>query len=377
MNVVVTGGGTSGHVLPAIAIAEALVDRGCRREDVHYVGAERGVEVRLVPPTGFPCTFFPVVGLQRSWSPSAIRNNLRFVPLLVGAVRRARRVLAGLHPDVVVSVGGYASLPMVVAARLRRIPIVVVSYDRRPGRASRITARWAVTSATAFADSPLPRAVHCGAPVRRSVRRVDRRRDRDAARRELGVTENQFLVVAAGGSLGSVVVNTAVEAFVRQWRSDHSLVVLHVVGDRFMSESTARTADLTATPNGVDYRVVGYVDRMDLVYAAADLFVGRGGAGTVAEVATVGVPSILVPWKQAADDHQTRNVAWLVDEDAAESLTDDVVVERLAGSIDVLRRDPDRRAEMAERAFALGRLNREGAVADVIVAAAVRGASGG
>lgn len=381
MKVVVAGGGTSGHVLPAIAIAEALVDRGCRRDDVHYVGARRGVETRLVPPTGFPHTFFEVVGLRRSWSLGALGNNLRFLPLLIGAVRSARRLLRSERPDAVVSVGGYASLPAVVAARLGRIPVVVVSYDRRPGRASRLTARWAAVSATAFPGSDLPRAVHCGAPVRRSIRGVDRRRDRAAARRELGVADHQFLVVAMGGSLGSAVVNSAVEAFVRQWSSDDSLVVLHVVGDRFMSASLERNHDLVDSRYGVDhrvdYRVVGYVDRMESIYAAADLFVGRGGAGTVAEVATVGVPAVLVPWKDAADDHQTENVRWLVESGGAESLTDAEAPTRLAGLIDELRRDESRRVELGDRAYDLGRLNREGAVADVVVAVAERGATRG
>lgn len=373
MKIVVTGGGTSGHVLPAIAIAEALVDRGCRRDDVRYVGARRGVETRLVPPTGFPHTFFEVVGLRRSWSFGALRNNLRFLPLLGRAVVSARRMFRSERPDAVVSVGGYASLPAVLTARMQRIPIVVVSYDRRPGRASRITARWAAVSATAFPESPLPRAVHCGAPVRRSIRLVDRRRDRATARRELGIADHQFLVVAMGGSLGSAVVNSAVEAFVRQWASDDSLVVLHVVGDRFMSDSLERNRDLVDSGEGVDYRVVGYVDRMESMYAAADLFVGRGGAGTVAEVATVGVPSVLVPWKDAADDHQTENVRWLVEAGGAESLTDDRAPTGLPGLIDDLRRDESRRSTLGARAFDLGRLNREGALADVVVAAAERG----
>ena len=179
---VITGGGTAGHVLPALAIAEALVDAGRAPEEIHYVGAQRGIETTLLPPTPFPHTFLDVSGLQRELNMANLRLNAGMLTKLAAASRQARSLLRRLQPRVVVSVGGYASLPAVVAARRVGVPIVVVSYDRRPGRASQLTARMAAASAVAFPDSPLPRAVVTGAPVRRSVLAVDRQRDRDAAR---------------------------------------------------------------------------------------------------------------------------------------------------------------------------------------------------
>ncbi|MFM7489433.1 MAG: UDP-N-acetylglucosamine--N-acetylmuramyl-(pentapeptide) pyrophosphoryl-undecaprenol N-acetylglucosamine transferase, partial [Actinomycetota bacterium] len=164
IHAVVTGGGTSGHVLPALAVIEALVDRGHPLESLRYFGAQRGVETRLVPPTGVPHTFFDVVGLQRSLD--RMSDNIGFFPRLLAARRRAIAMFKADRPRVVVSVGGYASLPAVLAARRLRIPIVVVSYDRRPGRSSEITARWATACAVAFPDSPLSRVRHNGAPVR-------------------------------------------------------------------------------------------------------------------------------------------------------------------------------------------------------------------
>ena len=163
---VIAGGGTAGHVLPALAIAEALVDAGHEPGEIHYVGARRGIETRLLPARPFAATFLDVTGLQRRLDVRGLRANAAMVPKMAVAVARARRLLAALRPRVVVSVGGYASVPAVLAARLRRVPVVVVSYDRRPGLASKLAARFAAASAVAFPESPLPNAIVTGAPVR-------------------------------------------------------------------------------------------------------------------------------------------------------------------------------------------------------------------
>jgi len=361
--VLVAGGGTSGHVLPALAIFEALQDAGCETHDLYYCGARRGVETRLVPPTGVAHSFFDVSGFQRSLR--RIGENLAFVPRLVSATRQARVVLNNFRPAVVVSVGGYASLPAVRAALRARIPVVVVSYDRRPGRASAYAARRAAASLVAFDDSTLPRAEQVGAPVRREIRRVDRERDRAAARQRLEIPDDRFLVSVIGGSLGSGVLNDAVLSMVRDHADDGTLAVHHVVGTRFVSEVEAARPALAAT--GLLYRRVGYEERMADVYAASDLVVGRGGAGTVAEVATVGVPAILVPWSGAADDHQTGNVRWLSDAEAAVMMSEDAVEYGLGAMVSTLRADPARLDRLARNARRLGDLNRRAAVADAIL----------
>lgn len=365
---VVAGGGTSGHVIPALAIVDALVERGIDRSNLLYMGAQRGVETNLVPPTGTPAVFDPVVGLQRSWrSARAWRDNVRFGPRLWTARRDAVKRFRRDRPAVVVSVGGYASLPAVLAARRLGIPVVVVSYDRRPGRSSRITSRFATVSATAFPDSPLPRAVHSGAPVRSEIRRLDRHGERDRARRRLDLPEDRFVVVVVGGSLGSATLNVATEALVRQCSGDVELAVLHVAGERFVDDTRERMGRELTNDTGVVYRLVGYHDRMADLYAAADLVVGRGGAGTVAEIATVGVPSILVPWSGAADDHQVENVRWLSDAGAAIRSSDDRIVDELPGIVAELRADPGRLDELSRRAFDLGAANRRAEIADVVI----------
>ncbi|MFN3254637.1 MAG: UDP-N-acetylglucosamine--N-acetylmuramyl-(pentapeptide) pyrophosphoryl-undecaprenol N-acetylglucosamine transferase [Ilumatobacter sp.] len=356
---VVTGGGTSGHVLPALAVADALVADGVEATEVHYVGCERGIETRLVPETPYPRTFFDVVGFQRSLT----RRNLGFVPKMLRARRAAVTLLRELRPAVVVSVGGYASMPAVFAAKKLGIPIVVVSYDRRPGRASRLAARSAVACAVAFDNSPLPRARMTGAPVRQAVLDVDRETDRAAARDRLGIPNDRFFVAVMGGSLGSGVLNDAIAEYLTAHREDVGLAVRQVAGERFAT-SVAPVGDGSS---GVVHQVVGYERDMVAIYAGADLLIGRGGASTVHEVAATGTPAILVPWAGAADDHQSDNVAWLsevgaavlVDEAACRDGALGVEIERLRGSVDARR-------ALADAARQRGEVHRSGALASLI-----------
>ena len=357
---VVTGGGTAGHVLPALAIAEGLVDRGRDPSELHYVGAARGIETRLLPATPFPHTFLDVTGLQRELNWANARRNTAMVPKLVRARRAAVVLLRRLRPAVVVSVGGYASLPAVLAARRLGIPIVVVSYDRRPGRASTLTARLAAACAVAYPDSPLPRAVVTGAPLRRHILAVDRTADRAAARAALDLPAERFVVAVTGGSQGSAALNAAVAAFAEQHRDDTGLAIRQVVGDRFLDRVAA-----VGDGRRLLHQVVGYEQRIERLYAAADLLVGRGGASTVAEVAVTGIPAVLVPWAGAAEDHQTLNVRWLADQGGA-VLLPEAEVDRLGAVIDELRADPAARAARAAAAAAAGRQHRGGRIADVI-----------
>lgn len=355
---VVTGGGTAGHVLPALAVAESLVANGHDPGTIHYVGARRGIETRLVPETPFPHHFFDVVGVQRRLA----RGNLAFLPKLIAARRDAIRLLDELRPAVVISVGGYASMPAVLAARKLGIPIVVVSYDRLPGRASRLTAARAAVSAVAFPDSPLPRARHTGAPVRRAVLDVDRERDRASARSALGLPADRFVVAVMGGSQGSGVLNAVVARMVDAHADDDGLAIRHAVGERFLAGAPpARDGNA----GGLVYQPVGYEPQMALVYAAADVLVGRGGASTVHEVAVTGVPAVLVPWSGAAEDHQTHNVRWLADDGAAVFLAE-ADVDQLPAVLDRLRRSPESRAALSAAARRKGEIHRSGALAELV-----------
>jgi len=350
---VVTGGGTSGHVLPALAIADGLVANGHRKDEIVYIGAKRGIETRLLPPTAYPHHFLDVVGLQRRLAAS----NLSFPFKLVRSIAQSRRLLKRLRPAVVVSVGGYASFPATFAARFRRIPVVVVSYDRIPGLASRVSARFASACAVAFEGSRLPRARYTGAPVRRDLILLDRAAGRESARRALGIPLDRFVIAAFGGSLGSKVLNEAVNALVDDLGHRTDIAVRHVVGDRFLQSAAAERSGEA----GIMYDVIGYEDRMVEVYAAADLMITRAGASTIAELETAGMAAIIVPWAASADDHQTDNARILGDIGAAVVLTEaDVASNGLTRSVLALVDDREHLADIAARAYASGDAHRSG-----------------
>ena len=272
------------------------------------------------------------------------------------------------------SVGGYASMPAVFAARRLDIPVVVVSYDRTPGRASRLAARRAAACAVAFEGSPLPRAELTGAPVRQVILDVERSGPRRAeARAALGVADDRFLVAVMGGSLGSGVLNSAVADYLQAHRDDGSLAVRQVAGERF-ADGIEIVGAGDEDGAGVLHQVVAYESDMAAVYSACDLFIGRGGASTVHEVAVTGTPAILVPWAASADDHQTDNVRWLSEVGGAVLLPEGDIAQ-LAEQIDALRADPSRRAGLSDAARRRGEVSRSGALAGLIERVAVTSAS--
>ena len=202
---VIAGGGTAGHVHPGLAVARALVRRGFEPHTIHFVGSARGVERDLVPAAGFDLTLLPGRGIQRRLT----RQNLSSAWGLAQAVVQAWSLLRRLRPSVVLGLGGYASVPCALAARLLRIPIVVAEQNAVPGLANRVTSRWARASAVSFAGTPLRRGVLTGNPVRSEIQRVNRETGRSAARAALGVEQGRRLVAVVSGSLGAARINRA------------------------------------------------------------------------------------------------------------------------------------------------------------------------
>lgn len=364
---VVTGGGTSGHVIPARAILDALYEAGHGADTLKYVGSKRGVEGRLLQDVSYECAFLPISGLQRTVSLKSVIRNAALPVRLIRSRRAARSLLRRWQPSVVVSVGGYASVPMSSAAVSAGIPLVCVSYDRVPGLATRRQSRHAHTCAVAFSGGALPREVVTGAPVRAELRHLDVNTERSSARARLGISDSALLVVVVGGSLGSAQLNSMMTQLLAELSSSDldNVVVHHVCGARFVNEP------MPQVPPQVIYQRVGYDDRMVDLYAALDVFVGRAGASTVAEIATVGVAAILVPWSDAADDHQTLNASWLADSKAAEMYSD-AQCERgdVARAIVGLLSHPDQRRALAQSARAMGHLHRGDALVRAIENAA-------
>ena len=353
---VITGGGTGGHVYPALALADELVARGHPRDTIRFVGARRGLEARVVPEAGYAIDLLPGRGFRRRLAAANVGAAWDTLRALV----QARRVVARVQPEVVVGVGGYASLPSLVAARVQRIPTVVHEQNAAPGLANRIAVRMGARAAVSLPGTPLRGAVLTGNPVRAEVAAV--RRDPDPARP---------LVTVFGGSLGAGTINDAALGLYDRWRDRVDVAVHHVTGSRNFEECSARLIALRRSSDRLDYELVGYEEHMERLYARTSVAVCRAGAITVAELAAAGIPAVLVPLPGAPGDHQTRNADALVDGGAAIVVPDaDCDAARLDTELHGLLADAASLEAMAAAALVLGRRDAAARLADLVEEAA-------
>lgn len=347
---VIAGGGTAGHVLPGLAIGKALVTAGHEPSSIHYVGSVAGMEGRLVPEAGFGITLLPGKGIERRLTTANLSAGWGITQASVKALNLLRR----LRPSVVVSLGGYASVPCAAAAILLQVPVVVHEQNAVPGAANRLVSRFARASAVSFPATELPKAVLTGNPVRAEILAVDRVRDRADARSRLNVGDGRRLVIAFGGSLGAGRINDAVHQALDQWRDRDDLTLRHIVGRRDWAQVRAGLPDLPA--GELSYQPIEYEARMDLALTAAEVVVCRAGATTVAELAALGIPAVLVPLPGAPGDHQTANACYLAQAGGAVVVPDaefDGI--RLASEVDALLGNPDRLRAMGRAAAGCGR----------------------
>ncbi len=310
--VLLAGGGTGGHVLPILAVAQALVTEGLRADELQFLCSARGPDKTLLDTTGFPATYMTGRGIQRSLRPRALLDNAAAVVGLLRALGKVVVQVQRWRPKVVVSAGGYAAFPAVVASVVLRIPLVLVNIDAIPGAVHRIFGRFAVCSCVGFEGTPLPHPIVTGAPLSRSIIEASTTPEaRRRARGLLGLGEGRVLAVV-GGSLGARSLNTATAELVRGGHP--ALEIYHVAGRRdfagLQHEQEQRGPDPT-------YHLVPFEQEMASLYVAADVVLARSGAMTVAELAAIGVPSILVPLPTAPGDHQTKNAAILATAGAA------------------------------------------------------------
>ncbi len=367
----VAGGGTAGHVLPGLAVAEELVARGHPRRSIVFLGGRHGPEAELVARAGFPMTVLRGRGIRRSLAPADVLANLEAGAELVRGTATGVGLVRLARPRVMLILGGYASVPGALGGRLAGVPMVVAEQNARAGAASRLASALGAVAVVPFAETDLARKVVTGNPVRGAIASVDRSRDRGEARAVLGLPEDRVVIAAFSGSLGSRAMNQALRAAVTgAWATRDDLAVYHVTGRRDWDE----LAELPSLPvGGLHYRAVPYEDRMDRLLAAADLAVSRAGGTTVAELALVGLPAVLVPLPGAPRDHQTANAGALVRAGAARLLPEREL-HRLAAEVEAIVGTPGRLDSMAAAAAALGRRDAAERVADLIEAeAAARG----
>ena len=348
--VMILAGGTGGHIFPGLAVAKALREH---QVTVTWLGAEGGMETRLVPQHGIAIDTIAVRGVRGKGVLTLLAAPFK----LFSAVRAAQRVLRQRQPRAVISFGGFAAGPGGLAARLAGVPLIVHEQNRAPGMTNRVLAKFAGRVLTGFPDS-FAGAIEevVGNPVRAEIATIAPPEQRFAGR------EGPLRLLVLGGSQGARALNDAVPQALAALRGGIACDVRHQCGEKLRDEAVAAYAGA-----GIEASVEPFIADMAAAYAWADVVVCRAGALTLAELCAAGVGSVLVPFPQALDDHQTSNARYLVDRGAAQLLPqDNDLAQRLAATLQILGNRTDL-LRMAQAARALARPDAAEKVANIVL----------
>lgn len=349
MNIVLAGGGTAGHIEPALNLADHLK---LINPDINItvLGTARGLEVELVPARGYKLELIPAVPLPRKLSGDLVTLPTR----LRSAIQQTRNLLTDLQADVVVGFGGYVSIPAYLAAR-GLIPIVVHEANARAGLANRVGARFAAAVAETVPGS-LPRAQLIGIPLRKSIESLDRAKSRNQAREFFGIPQDVKAILVFGGSQGSVRLNSGINDCLNNG-SLAQFAVIHIVGQKNEFQQPASS----------HYFPLNYLDRMDLAYSAVDFVIARAGAMTVAELTAAGLPACFVPLP-IGNGEQSLNAQPVVMAGGAVLISDlEFTADFVEKQILPILRNDGALAAMAKASAALGHKDAAGALADLVL----------
>ena len=353
--VIISGGGTGGHIHPALAIADEI-KRKHPQCNILFVGAKGRMEMEKVPAAGYAIKGLWITGVDRNWR--SLRNWI-FPLKLISSLWNARRILRKFRPELVVGVGGFASGPVLDQAARMGIPTAVQEQNSFPGITNRLLAKRVQLICAGFPGLerwfPQECIIETGNPLRTQV--LDAVQN-DAltpavAAKHFGFSGDRPIVFVMGGSLGAASMNAAVCALVADRTTALPFDLIWQTGARYHTDMQSRVEKWPAEVSA-GIRCLGFIDRMDLAYAASTVIASRAGAMSIAELALVGKPTILVPSPVVAEDHQTKNARSLSDRDGAVLLADRDVVKGLGAALDALLNDPERtktlRANLLEAA---------------------------
>lgn len=348
LKIIISGGGTGGHIFPAVAIADTLRER-VPQADVLFIGALGRMEMQRVPQAGYAIKGLRISGLQRSLS----LKNLSFPFKLIHSLWTARKILREFKPDVVVGVGGYASGPTLRAAIGLKIPTLIQEQNSYPGITNKILARKVNRICVAYENMqhwfPPKKTVLTGNPLRKTA--IDINGKRAEALSFFGLSSDKSVLLIVGGSQGARSINLAIAKSIMDL-AQANLQIIWQTGNAYLNEAEnlVETAGLSD-----QVKPTAFISRMDLAYAAADLIVSRAGAMAISEIAVVAKPVIFVPLPTAAEDHQTKNAKRLVSKNAAMLIENKEASQLLGPAIISLVINEKRRTEMANNlaSFAL------------------------
>jgi len=312
--IIISGGGTGGHIFPALSIASALkeIDPGT---EILFVGALGRMEMEKVPAAGYEIIGLPVEGLQRKLT----FGNLRVLRNLLRSLRLAKKILKDFKPDVVVGVGGYASGPVLRKAASAGIPTLLQEQNSYAGLTNRLLAKKAASICVAYEKMdryfPVEKIVFTGNPVRSDI--VNNSSEREKALLHFGLKDDKKIILVLGGSLGSATINESILGGLEAL-SKKGYQLVWQTGRYYFDKMRHASAQLA----NEDIKVMGFIDRMDMAYSVADVIVSRAGAGTISELCIAARPVVLVPSPNVAEDHQTKNALALKEKNAALMISD-------------------------------------------------------
>lgn len=333
LKAIISGGGTGGHIFPAIAIANALQKR-LPGTEILFVGANGRMEMEKVPQAGYKIEGLNIAGFQRG----SILKNLSLPYKIAGSLYSAYQIVRRFKPDVAIGVGGYASGPLLQAAAFSGVPTVIQEQNSFAGITNKLLARWAKVICTAYKGMdkvfPQNKIVITGNPIREQI--VNMQADHAAAYKYFGLDENKKTMLIIGGSLGARTLNESVEA-AKDLIKNSNIQVLWQTGKIYFEKCEQVAADIE------NLKPRQFIDRMDYAYTVADVIISRAGALSISELQVVGKPVILVPSPNVSEDHQTHNAKALVDSEAAIMIFDSNAKEKLIKESIALMNDEHRK----------------------------------
>ncbi len=359
MRVILTGGGTAGHINPALAIADTIAQKDSNSE-ILFIGTKHGLESTLVPHRNYNIRYIDVQGMKGRLNLTNAVTAVKYV----SAVNKSKKIIKSFKPDVVIGTGGYVCAPVVAAANAMKIPTIIHEQNVFPGKAIKLLAKKSTVTAISFAESAkyldsANEILVTGNPLRPEILNADRA----AARSALGLKDEKFIAIF-GGSLGAAAINGVACDYIEKYGSGKNIRICLATGKYSYEDVLARMQG-KAYPN---VEIKQYIHNMHEILAAADMAVCRSGAITVSELCALGVPSVLVPSPNVTRNHQEYNARALSDDGAAITILEkDFNAESLKSAVDSLIKNPEASEEMRQKARSKGKLNASEMIYDKLI----------
>ncbi len=357
--VIISGGGTGGHIFPAIAIANAIKLKHPETQ-ILFVGALGKMEMEKVPAAGYEIIGLPIMGLQRRLT----LQNLKFPFKLIASLLKAKKIVKEFKPDVAVGVGGYASGPLLKAATKKGVPALVQEQNSYPGITNKLLASKVQKLCVAYSGMeqffPKEKILLTGNPVRQDIKNLEAKRIRGIE--HFGLDPNKKTVLVVGGSLGARTINHSIDGGITRL-AENNIQLVWQTGKLYVDE--AQKAVASFEDKGI--KTMPFITKMDYAYAVADVVVSRAGAMSVSELSIAAKPTIFVPLPSAAEDHQTKNAMALVNNNAALLVKDNEANEVLVDTLIDLVQNEDQQKQMSESVAKMAFTDSASIIADEVI----------